>query len=412
MSTVEARAHRISQYVPLLFGVDAVLLAAHLTLGGSDAWNLDREHNVPTWFAGVQLVLIGLAALQCFVEERAADVSAMPPRWSWALASGFFFYLSLDETTVIHEGVLRQELRDLLPPESLWISLLPWQVVFGPFFFVAALVLLALFASRFARSPSLLRPALGGLCSWAGAVLAEGLAKPLFMAGGTYRSEVAIEEGLELLGATLLLLSFTRYAEMIGAGTARVVELRFDARRFAAWAFGLAGFLAIATAVVAAVSLRNSAWLYRHNASQLAKRGKHADAVVAYREALARRSDDFEALRGLARAHSRLDDHGAALDTYQRALLLRPRDARLWNGRGAALHELDRFADAEASYREAIAVSPSYARAIANLGLALEKQNRREEALAEYRRALALDPRQRLATRRLQRLADASERAP
>lgn len=365
---------------------------------------------MPTWFAGVQLVLIGLAALQCFVEERAADIRTIPPGWSWALASGFFFYLSFDETTVIHEGVLRQEVRDLLPPESLWISLLPWQLVFGPLLFVAALGLLALFASRFARSPSLLRPALGGLCCWAGAVLTEGLAKPLFMAGGLYRSEVALEEGLELVGATLLLLSFTRYAEILGAGAARVVELRFDARRFAAWAFGLAAFLAVATAVVAAVSLRNSAWLYRHNASQLAKRGKYAEAVVAYREALARRNDDVESLRGLASALSRLDDPGAALDAYQRALSLRPRDARLWNGRGVALHDLDRFADAEACYREAIALNPYYARAAANLGLALEKQGRREEALAEYRRALALDPRQRLATKRLRRLENVSER--
>jgi tetratricopeptide (TPR) repeat protein len=401
----EASVRGVARFVPLLFVIDGALLVAHVVLGGSPTWNLDREHNVPTWFAGAQLIFVALAALQCFDAERSRSPRAFPPTGAWVVAAAFFSYLSLDETTVIHEGFLRHEVRDLLPPDSLWISLLPWQIVFGPFLLIAALLLLALFASRFVRSPRLVRPALAGLGCWAAAMLAEGLAKPLFMAGGFYRTEVAIEEGFELGGATLLLLAFTRYAQMLVVGGVPLVELRLDARRFAAWAFALVAFLTFAAAAVTGMSLQNSAWLYRHNATELAKRDKHADAIAAFQQALARDAEDVESLRGLAREHLRLDEGESALSVLERAIALRPRDARLWNAKGVALHELGRFPEAETAYREAIAASPRYTRAQANLGLAIEKQGRLEEALAQYRRVLAIEPGQRLARERLRRLA-------
>lgn len=393
------------RYLPLLFAIDALLVAAHFAWGSDRFWNLDREHNLPTWFAGVQLVLVALAALDCYEGERRSGRRSFPPAWSWALLSLCFFYLSVDETTVIHEGVLRNEIRDLLPPDSLWISLLPWQLLFGPVLAVLAALMLALFVTRFARTPALLAPAVGGLCCWAAAVFVEGLAKPVFMARGWYRREVALEEGLELLGATLLLYAFARFAAALrsDAGVA-VLDVRGHRRRIVLATLGLVAFIAAGGAVVAAASLRNSAWLYRHNAVQLEKRGKHAAAIVAYGKALERSSDDARSLTGIARCRAKLGRHDQAVGSYDRALALRPRDPVLWNERGVVLSRLRRPADAAASFRRATEIRPGYGPAWRNLGLVLEKQGRKEEAAEAFRRALSADPRDERSRRYLERV--------
>lgn len=397
-------AELLLRYLPVLFAADALLVVAHLALGESRFWNLDKEYNLPTWFSGVQLVLLALAALDCYERERSSHRRFFPRTGSWALLAVLFLYLSLDETTVIHEGVLRQEFRDLLPPDSLWISLLPWQILFGPLLALVALLLLALFLTRFSRTPALLRPALAGIGCWFAAILAEGLAKPLFMARGWYRYEVAVEEGFELLGATLLLVGVCRYAAALGRGPVPAIELREQYRRFAAAAAAILAVIAIGASVVVAASLRNSAWLYRHNASQLAKQKKCSEAIVAYQKALERNPRDAATWSGLALCHYRLGDYEAGLAAYDRALELKADDARLWSYRGAILHRLGRFAEAEAAYRKAIERNPRYSRAIAQLGLVLEKQGRVPEAITAYREALRLDPRERLASRGLERL--------
>lgn len=393
------------RYLPLLFGADALLVVAHLVWGTDRFWNLDREHNLPTWFSGIQLVLVALASLDCYEGERRSPRRLFPPAAAWAVLAPCFLYLSLDETTVIHEGVMRNEIRDLLPPDSLWISLLPWQIVFGPALAVLAALMLALFVTRFVRTPALLAPAVGGLGCWALAVFAEGLAKPVFMARGWYRAEVAIEEGLELLGATLLVLAFARYAAALRSGTGvAVVDVRGQGRRIAFATLALIGFITAAATVVVAVSLHSSTWLHRHNASQLAKRGKHAEAAVAYQEALAHSAEDADSLAGLARSMARLGRHEEALRAYDRALALRPRDAALWNGRGAALYRLDRLSDAEGSFRRAVEIRSREVRAWRNLGHVLAKQGRREEAAEAYRRALDADPGDERSRRSLERL--------
>ncbi|MGH7818678.1 MAG: tetratricopeptide repeat protein [Candidatus Binatia bacterium] len=399
----------IARYAPLLFAVDVLLVVAHLAWGGDHFWNLDKEHNLPTWFAGVQLVLVALAALDCFEVEKRSKPVSFPPAGAWALLSLSFFYLSLDETTVLHEGVLRNEIRDLLPPDSLWLSLLPWQLVFGPALAVLAALMLALFVTRFLRMPALLNAAVGGLGCWVTAVLLEGLAKPVFMARarGLYREEVALEEGFELLGATLLLVAFTRYAAALRAGTAVIVEVRGQGRRIVLAILALVALIAAGGAAVAAVSLRSSAWLYRHNARQLEKRDKCAEAIVAYREAVARDHADGSSLAGIARCHARLGHDDRAVADYDRAIAVWPRDATLWNGRGVALSRLRRPAEAEGSFRRAAELRPGYGRAWRNLGLILEKLERCDEAAVAFRRALAADPGDGRSRRYLERLSRA-----
>lgn len=400
-------AETLLRYLPILFAVDGLLVVMHALRGTDRFWNLDKEHNLPTWFAGVQLVLLALAALDCHEIERGGRKRFLPPTATWALLSIAFLYLSLDETTAIHEGVLRNQVRDLFSPDSLWISLLPWQLVFGPVLAVLAVLLLGLFATRFATTRGLLVPALAGLGCWAMSVLAEGIAKPVFMAGGAYSVEVALEEGLELFGATLLLLAFCRYAAWLRLGRVEATELREQGRRVAIAAVGVLAFIAVGVTVVVAASLRSSAWLYRHNAAQLEKRGKLAEAAVAYGAAIERNPEDWASLRGRARCNLGSSRYAEALQDLDRAVELRPADARGWQERGAALYRLGRLEEAESSYRKAVALDPRDSRGWRNLGAVLEKAGKAHDAEAAYRRALEARPGDRRAKKRLERLQGA-----
>ncbi len=392
------------RYVPIVFLGDLFLIVAHLGWGHLRFLNLDKEHNLPSWYSGVQLALVGLAALDCYEREKKTSRQFFPATRSWAAVALFLFYLSLDEITVIHEALLRYDIPDLLPPDSLWVSLLSWQIVFGPLLALMSVVLLGLFLTRFGETRALLLPALAGLGCWGLAVLTEALAKPIFLARNWYPEEVAIEEGFELLGATLLLAALCRYGTALDRGPVAVLDLRSQYRRVMVAAVAAMFFVVAGAALVAVSSFENSAWLYRHNARQFEKREKYRAAVVAYEKALQQDAKDPDSLRGLALCWYRLHDYESARTWYDRALEVRPNDARLWVQRAFALHQLGDLGEAEASYRRAIALNPRHARAWSGLGFVLEKQGRTEDAAAAYRKALTLDSSEQSSRKHLMKL--------
>jgi tetratricopeptide (TPR) repeat protein len=390
----------VLRYWMFLLGADVVLVAVHLAAGNHPFWNLDREHNLPSWFSGSLLLLLAVAALDVADRERRMGLRHAPGPGAWRVIALTFAYLSLDEITVLHEGYLKEEVRGLFDAGSVWVSVLAWQIVLGPFLAAFAILLLVVFATRFSPDPALWRPGVGGLCCWVGAVLIEALAKPLFIRLGAYQSEVALEEGLELLGATLLLLAVARYGRDVAAGTASVVTAEAARRRFVrAGAVGLVVVVA-GIGLVAVFLLGNADWLLGYEARRLARNGDCAAAVPIFQGALRRSADDVQTWRGLARCQSRLQQPSAALASAEEGLKRAPADAQLWNLKGSSLYRLDRFDDAEAAYRAAIRFRPGYATAQANLGLVLERLGRFAEARKAYSEALRIDPANGLARRR------------
>lgn len=395
-------AEVVLQYWFFLLGADVALTVMHLAAGNHPFWNLDREHNLPSWFSGTQLFLLAVAALDIADRERRMRLRTAPGPGVWRVIALVFAYLSLDEIAVLHERYFREEVRGFFGFGSVWVSILPWQIVLGPFLAAFAALLLAVFVTRFTPDPALWRPSVGGLCCWAGAVLTEGLAKPLFIRLGVYRSEVALEESLELVGATLLLLAIARYGRNVTAGTASVVGAEVARRRLLR--AGAAGLVMVVAGVVlvTVLSVGNAQWLLGYEARRLARKGDCAAAVLAFRGALQGNPDDVESWRGLARCQLRLRQPSEALASAEEGLGRAPRDAQLWNLKGSNLYRLHRLAEAEAAYRAAIRFRPGYAQAHANLGLALERLGRFGEARAAYAKALRIDPANRLARRRFE----------
>lgn len=81
-----------------------------------------------------------------------------------------------------------------------------------------------------------------------------------------------------------------------------------------------------------------------------------------------------------------------ALDAYRRALALAADHADAHLNLGRLLHESGAVAEALDHYRRAAALAPAEPTAAFNLGVALQDLGRRDEAMAAYRRALEADP--------------------
>ncbi len=183
----------------------AILIAAHLcatligatraaaTQDGTIAlFDLDDELTLAVWFSSGLFILVAIAAMTL---AWFRDYGASWERLGWRGVTLVMLFFSLDETSGIHEtfgGTLARLFPHVpISPSSWWT--LPYVLLVGTaFFFIAC-------AAQW--QPNLLMPLFfAGIC-WLGAVIFEHL--HLF----SLHINVAMEEGLEMLGTALLLYS-------------------------------------------------------------------------------------------------------------------------------------------------------------------------------------------------------------
>ena len=314
----------ISKYIIAFFIIDVLLILAHLL--GSKHWllHLDIEYNIPTLFAGLQVLLVSLVSAQIFFRERSCLKNIAPGHWIWLVLSASFAYLAIDDVAQIHERVFRHEARDLLPPDSIWISLMPWQIIFGPFLALVGIILIVVVLTRFSQRQGLFLPAVMAISCWILAVVLEGLSKPFFMVQGWYELGIVLEEGLELFGGTLFLLCFARYAQAIEADYRP--ESFSDRTGYAFFKASLLVLLVIAAGafLVFVTTVQNSAWLYRHNGGVLAQRGQYDRARVAFKQALTKNPTDVLSLNALGTIYAQQKNYSDAMASYQKSLQLHP----------------------------------------------------------------------------------------
>jgi Flp pilus assembly protein TadD/mono/diheme cytochrome c family protein len=117
----------------------------------------------------------------------------------------------------------------------------------------------------------------------------------------------------------------------------------------------------------------------------------------ALQEALMRRRlekypSDFVAHANLGAALEARGRTADAIEEYGQALRVRPQAAAVLNNLGAALQSTGDLEGAVARYREAVRAQPDYASAVLNLGGALVLQGALAEALPHLRAAVRLSP--------------------
>jgi predicted O-linked N-acetylglucosamine transferase (SPINDLY family) len=120
--------------------------------------------------------------------------------------------------------------------------------------------------------------------------------------------------------------------------------------------------------------------------------GQLAEAVVAYRQAVALNPNLATAYSNLGNALREMGQLDEAIAAYRQAIVLKPNYPQAWNNLGNALRDKGQLVDAISAARQAIALKPDYADAQVNLGTALGDNGQLEDAIAAYRQAIVLKP--------------------
>lgn len=313
-------------YVLLLLCFETLLVVLHFAVTDVRLVDLDREHNLPAWFSGLQLAGIAVAALAAFHGEGARRFS----RLVWALLAAAFLYLSFDEIGVVHETVLREEVLASLDGASLLRSVPPWQLVFAPAAVAAACVFGYLGASRFSGRGALAPPALAGLALWGAAFFFEGAAIGVFMPREWYRVEVALEELCEMAGATLLLWAVAAYALEVREARAPAGAAN-RTRRLLAAVLPLLLLVGAPGVTIAVVARLEQGAVRRSAGERLLDDRRYREAMDAFGVVVAEDPTDVAALRGLGTAAYRAGDLERAEREFERALELAPDDEMIAN---------------------------------------------------------------------------------
>ena len=182
--------------------------AAHAALGHpigvlESFFDLDREQNLPTWWSSAKLLATGLILGAAFLLRLDADGTRA---WLLAAAALIALGLSLDETALLHERLgavaLPHDRREgtLFAQGGAWMMLLVPAAIVGP----AILWRLGLRDYFRAAPRAALRMGLGLSLFVAGAAGVE-LLRGASVGAWWHPFQVLLEEGLEFLGATLLL---------------------------------------------------------------------------------------------------------------------------------------------------------------------------------------------------------------
>lgn len=189
-----------------------VLRLAYLLLFGKEAafglvglLDLDGEANLPAWYSSMLMwTSAGLLGVHAALSRGSPDRTAS----YWSALAAIFVYLSLDETSQIHEyaGLL---LPDDFRPGGFFT--LRWLIVAGPIVVATGLLFTPLLL-RLPRSDAL-RIALAGAVFVGGAVGMEHIAGYVLANPGphvVYAVETLIEEGMEMAGLCLFISALLR----------------------------------------------------------------------------------------------------------------------------------------------------------------------------------------------------------
>lgn len=168
--------------------------------------NMDEETAFGAWYPSALLILLALSAALHYLMDRHAKHEPPSASVGWLHLAGIALILSADEICGLHERADRYY-RNEVSTQFLGLGV-SWTLLFLPLIVLCVVALVRLVSHSLKRYPVARRLALAGLCCWVGAVALEmvqwgfldGELAPLI---GVY--EPALEEGLELVGTTLLL---------------------------------------------------------------------------------------------------------------------------------------------------------------------------------------------------------------
>jgi protein O-mannosyl-transferase len=136
----------------------------------------------------------------------------------------------------------------------------------------------------------------------------------------------------------------------------------------------------------------DNAVVHNNLGSVLGQRGKHAEAIPHFAEAVRIQSNYFDALANWGQALREQGKAAEAVSFLQRALGVKPNSAKTHWQLGVALEDQRKQEEAMQQFYEAIKLAPEDFAMRANLGLKLAGQGKLAEATEQYNEALRLNP--------------------
>lgn len=191
----------------LVLAIEVALVVMHVAAHASGQtvlvrlFDLDREKNIPTWFASMQLFLVAVVVFMILVRNTGVPAAL---RWPLPLFGLVFVFLSMDEFIGLHEGVT------VLTGDIAWVPTFndhgAWIL---PYCAIALVLLLAvrrsvLWVWRHDRH-AFLAAVLGMALFFVGAVGIEFTHYYVEPKSWLSASMVVFEEWLEMVGVSLVL---------------------------------------------------------------------------------------------------------------------------------------------------------------------------------------------------------------
>lgn len=174
-------------------------------------WSLNAEKGYGTLFSTAQLFFLGFVVL---ITARADYGHGAP--WSnklpWFLVAFVYFFIGLDDCIGIHENFINIG-RTLAIESVVFHFVHEWLWFYAPMILVVVVFLARFFLQRFFYSQKLLGTMFLALTLWIGVLLLEGLAKSVVdpVSYDYDRLLIGVEEGFEMLGATLFIIGFSKH---------------------------------------------------------------------------------------------------------------------------------------------------------------------------------------------------------
>jgi len=203
---------RLRTLLGLLIAFEVVLVVAYLvpslsspTYTSLAMFDLDAEVSIPTWFSAVQLFAIAIA---CLALADLAWWRGESQAWLPLLAAATFCFLSADEAAAIHEKITKHTSHiDWVPRFGGAYG--AWVFVYVPIVVLGIAVVFRPLMAWWRRYPGPARWIVAGAAVFLGGAVGLEVAGYITQVGlwskPLHRLQIAAEEFLEMMGASLML---------------------------------------------------------------------------------------------------------------------------------------------------------------------------------------------------------------